>query len=224
MRRFRFVLANDLKGYIQDRAFIKALFFYLVILTVVMLIGWPGGVELSFQPPKIFLVLTYIQMVILSHLGGRLAARSSPRGGAGLEDWLKYTPLTPAEVALGKMGGIFLPVLLIFSSSLPLVILSYFMGGIFLRSALVSYSLLLLPVIAFINFGLLLRFTGTDLSSLVLNVLSFFFGLGLFLTRTTQVGLFYLNPRFLLFILAVSLVAFGLFLRRLEKLKQKSIS
>ena len=224
MRRFRFVLVNDLKGYIQDRAFIKTFFFYLLILSLIMLFGWPGGVEMSFQPPKIFLILIYVQMIILSHLGGRLAARSSPRRGVSLEEWLKYTPLTPAEVALGEIGGIFLWILLIFSSSLPLTILSYFMGGVFLKSALAAYFLLLLPVVAFINFGLLLRFTGTDLSSFILNVLSFFFGLGLFLTRTAEVELFYLNSRFLAFILAASMVVFFLFLRRLERLKRKAIS
>lgn len=223
MRRFRLVLVNDLKGYIQDRAFIKTLFFYLLILSLIMLFGWPGGVEMGFQPPKIFLILIYVQMIILSHLGGRLAARSSPRRGVSLEEWLKYTPLTSAEVAMGKIGGIFLWVLLIFSSSLPLIILSYFMGGVFFRSALVSCSLLLLPVAAFINFGLLLRFTGTDLSSFILNVFSFLFGVGLFLTRTAEVELFYLNPRFLVFILAVSISAFFLFLRRLQRLKQKPI-
>lgn len=223
MKRFGLVMVNDLKGYLQERAFIKALFFYLVVLSLVVLFGWPGGGFLSFQPPKVFWVLTYVQMIILSHLGGRLAAKSAPTRGTSLEDWLKYTSLTPAEVAMGKIGGIFLWILLIFSSSLPLIILSYFMGGVFFRSALVSCSLLLLPVVAFINFGLLLRFTGTDLSSFILNVFSFLFGLGLFLTRTAEVELFYLNPRFLVFILAVSIFAFFLFLRRLQRLKQKPI-
>jgi len=221
MKKFRFVLVSDLKAYIGDRTFVKAHLFYLVMLSLVMIIGWPGGAFLNFERPWVFSALSYAQIIILTYFGGKLAARASSESEISLEDWLKYTPLSPAEIAMGKMGGIFLCLLLMFFSSLPLVVLSYFMGGVFLKSALVLYFLLPLPIITFINFGLFLRLIATGFSLDILNVLSLFFVVGLFLTRTTRAELFYLNPRFFLFILILSIPAFFVFLRRLKKMKKE---
>jgi len=219
MKKFRFVLVSDLKAYMEDRAFTQTHLLYLGLLSLVMVIGWPGGAFLSFQQPQVFLALSYAQIVILTYSGGRLAVRSSLRGEVSLEDWLKYTPISPIEVAMGRLWGLFLYVLIMFSSSLPLVILCYSIGGIFLRSALTVYCLLLLLVIAFINFGLLLSLVSHEFSVLILNLISFFLVLGLFLTRTDQRDLFYLNPRFLLFILILSTFAFFIFVRRLTKMR-----
>jgi hypothetical protein len=194
--------------------------FYLVIISLVMLIGWPGGAFLGFKPPQVFSALGYTQIIILTYIGGRLAVKASPRSGISLEDWLKYTPLSPAEVAVREIGRVFLGVLFMFFSSLPLVILSYFMGGVFLKSALVLYLLLPLPILAFINFGFFLRLIASGFSIQALNVLGLAFAVSLFLTRTPSEELFYLNPRFFLFILILSLPAFFIFLRRLKKIKE----
>ncbi len=219
MEKFRFILINDLKVYMRDRAFLKAHLLYLVILSLVVILGWPGGAFPSFQRPWVFLALSYAQIIILSYISGRLAVQSSFMGEASLGDWLRYTHISPMDIALGRFLGIFLYTLLMFSSSLPLVILCYFIGGVFLKSALIIYALLPLFLITFINFGLLFTLMWREYFSVfILNLLSLFFVLGLFLTRTGWRELFYLNPRFILFVFILSFFAFFAFVISLRKM------
>ena len=220
MKRFRFVLINDLKAYMEDRAIVRTNLLYLAILFVILLVGWPGGAPFDFQRPYVFLAITYAQIILLSYIGGRLAVRSSSVGDIKVADWLKYTPLSPMEIALGKLLAIFLCLLLMFSSSLPLLILCYFIGGVSLKASLTVYCLLPIFFISFISFGLLFSLVSRDFSVFILNLSSFLFVLGLFLSRTGWRNLFYLNPRFVLFILVLSTFAFSAFIRDLRRRKK----
>jgi len=58
------------------------------------------------------------------------------------------------------------------------------------------------------------------ISSFILNMLTILFFLGLFLTRTTEVGLFHLNPWFLLSSLVLSFFPLFISLRKLKKIKR----
>ncbi len=220
--RFRFVLVNDLKAYLGGRTFSKIHLSYLIILSLPLIIIWPTTPSLSFQAPQLLLVLSYAQIVILTYLSGRLAVGISLNKEIGFDDWLRYTPLTPQEIALGKWGGILLIVLFILFSSSPLLVLAYFMEGAIMKSALRVYFLIPIPIITFINLGLFLRFMlGTPtISSFILNMLTILFFLGLFLTRTTKVELFYLNSWFLLFSLVLSFLLLFVALRKLKKIKR----
>lgn len=220
--RFRFVLATDLKAYLEKKTFTKIYLSYLIILSLLLIVIWPTGSPLSFQTPRLLLVLVYAQIVILTYLAGRLTVGISLDKEISFDDWLRYTPLNPQEIALGKLAGIFLIVLFIFFSSSPLIILAYFMEGATIKSVLRVYFFIPLPIIAFINFGLFFRLTigSSSISSFILNILTILFLLGLFLTRTTKVELFYLNSGFLLFSLILSFPFFLIFLRKLKKIKR----
>ena len=217
--RFRFVLVSDLKAYLGGRTFIKIHLFYLVILSLLLIIIWPADTSLNFQQPQLLLVLTYAQIVILTYLGGRLATGISlDNEEISFDDWLKHTPLTCEEIVMGKWGGIFLIILFIFFSSLPLSVLAYFMEGATIKSVLRVYFLILLPIITFINFGLFFRFiiATPGISSFILNIATILFLLGLFLSRTTKVELLYLNSRFLLLAFLLSFLPLSIVLRKLK--------
>ena len=222
IKRFRFVLVNDLEAYLGESKFTKIHLSYLIILSLLLIIIWPTTPSLSFQAPQLLLVLSYAQIVILTYLAGRLAVGISLDKEISFDDWLRYTPLSPREIALGKWGGIFLIVLFILFSSSPLLVLAYFMEGAIMKSALRVYFLIPIPIITFINLGLFFRFMlGTPtISSFILNMLTILFFLGLFLTRTTKVELFYLNPWFLLSSLVLSFLPLFISLRKLKKIKR----
>jgi hypothetical protein len=222
IKRFRFVLVNDLKAYLAGRTFTKIYLSCLIILSLLLIIIWPTTPSLSFQAPQLLLVLSCAQIVILTYLSGRLAVGISLDKEISSDDWLRYTPLTAQEIVLGKWGGIFLIVLFILFSSSPLLVLAYFMEGATIESALRVYFLIPIPIITFINLGLFFRFMlGTPtISSFILNMLTILFFLGLFLTRTTKVELFYLNPWFLLSSLVLSFLPLFISLRKLKKIKR----
>jgi len=222
IKRFRFVLVNDLKAYLGGRTFSKIYLSCLIILSLLLIIIWPTTPSLSFQAPQLLLVLSCAQIVILTYLSGRLAVGISLDKEISSDDWLRYTPLTAQEIVLGKWGGIFLIVLFILFSSSPLLVLAYFMEGATIESALRVYFLIPIPIITFINLGLFFRFMlGTPtISSFILNMLTILFFLGLFLTRTTKVELFYLNPWFLLSSLVLSFLPLFISLRKLKKIKR----
>lgn len=213
---------NDLKAYLGGGTFSKIHLSYLIILSLLLIIIWPTTPSLSFQAPQLLLVLSYAQIVILTYLSGRFAVGIPLDKEISFDNWLRYTPLTPQEIALGKWGGIFLIVLFILFSSSPLLILAYFMEGATIKSALRVYFLIPIPIITFIDFGLFLRFIlGTPtISSFILNMLTILFFLGLFLTRTTKVELFYLNSWFLLSSLLLSFLPLFISLRKLKKIKR----
>ncbi len=222
LARFRFVLVNGLRAYLGEDKFARIHLSYLIILSLLMIIIWPTTPFLSFRAPQLLLVLSYAQIVILTYLSGRFAAGISLDKEISFDDWLKHTPLTPKEILLGKWGGIFLIVLFILFSSSPLLVLAYFMEGATIESALRVYFFILIPIIAFIDFGLFLRFIlGTPtISSFIMNMLTILFILGLFVTRTTKVELFYLNPWFLLSSLLLSFLPLFIALRKLKKMKR----
>jgi len=221
--RFRFVLVSDLKTYLEGRTFIKIHLSYLIILSLLLIIIWPTNTLLNFQQPQLLLVLTYAQIVILAYLAGRLATGISLNEEINFDDWLKHTPLTWKEIVIAKWGGIFLIVLFIFFSSLPLFVLAYFMEGATMKSVLRVYFLIPLPIITFINFGFFLRFiiNTPGISSFFLNISIIFFLLGLFLTRTTEVELFYLNSWFLLLGFLLSFLPISIVLRKLVTTVQR---
>jgi len=220
--RFRFVLASDLKSYLGESKFSKIHLSYLIILSLLLIIIWPTTPSLSFQAPQLLLVLSYAQIVVLTYLAGRFAVGISLDKEISFDDWLRYTPLAPQEIGLGKWGGIFLIVLFILFSSSPLLVLAYFMEGATIESALRVYFLIPIPIITFINLGLFFRFMlGTPtISSFILNMLTILFFLGLFLTRTTKVELFYLNPWFLLSSLVLSFLLLFISFVKLKKIKR----
>lgn len=222
IKRFRFVLVNDLKAYLAGGTFSKIHLSYLIILSLPLIIIWPTTPSLSFQAPQLLLVLSYSQIVILTYLSGRLAVGISLDKEISFDNWLRYTPLTPQEIALGKWGGIFLIVLFILFSSSPLLVLAYSMEGATIESALKVYFLIPIPIITFINLGLFFRFMlgSPTISSFILNMLTILFFLGLFLTRTTEVELFYLNPCFLISSLVLSFLPLLISLRKLKKIKR----
>ncbi len=222
IKRFRFVLVNDLKTYLAGRIFAKIHLSYLIILSLLLIIIWPTTPSLRFQAPQLLLVLSYAQIVILTYLSGRLAVGISLDKEISFNDWLRYTPLTPQEIVLGKWGGIFLIILFILFSSSPLLVLAYCMEGATIESALRFYLLILVPIITFINLGLFLRFIlGTPaISSFILNMLTILFILTLFLTRTTNVELFYLNPWFFLCSLLLSFLPLFIALGKLRKIRR----
>lgn len=222
IKRFRFVLVNDLKAYLGGGTFSKIHLSYLIILSLPLIIIWPTTPSLSFQAPQLLLVLSYSQIVILTYLSGRLAVGISLDKEISFDNWLRYTPLTPQEIVLGKWGGIFLIVLFILFSSSPLLVLAYSMEGTTIESALKVYWLIPIPIITFINLGLFFRFMlrSPTISSFILNMLTILFFLGLFLTRTTEVELFYLNPWFLLSSLLLSFLPLFISLRKLKKIKR----
>ncbi len=222
IKRFRFVLVNDLKAYLAEGKFARIHLSYLIILSLLLIIIWPTTPSLSFQAPQLLLVLSYAQIVILTYLSGRLALGISLDKEISFDDWLRYTPLTAQEIALGKWGGIFLIILFILFSSSPLLVLASFMEGATIESALRVYVLILIPIITFINLGFFLRFIlgAPAISSFIMNMLTILFILGLFFTRTTKVELLYLNPWFLLSGLLLSFLPLFITLRKSKKIKR----
>lgn len=220
MRKVGFVLWNILKSNIKSSLFMRMYIPHLVILSLIVIIGWPGGNLLDFNPPQLFPVFFYTQMILISYIGARLAIGVYWDNEVSIEDWLRYTPLSSVQVGIAEIAAVLAAGLLVLLSSLPLIILCYSVGGLFFKSVIVLYSLLLVCLISFTNFGLLLQFIRADSSSFMLIGVVFLFALGLFLTRTNQPNLFYINPLFVLFILLLSTGPSAIFLRKLNKIKR----
>ena len=221
MRKIKVFLMNELKFQMKNALFIKLFLPYLAIVSLILIVSWPGGDYPSFRKPQVSMALVYVQMIFLAYIGGRLAIESFLNDEISLKDWLKYTPLTPIQIVIGKIAGIFLFTLIILFLSLPLCFLSYYIGGVYFDSIAILYSLMLISTVSFINFGLSLQFIQVDFSSFILTGIVFLFGLGLFLTRTSKEKFFYLNPLFFLLVFAVSLSTLFIFLKKLKNMKKE---